>query len=92
MISCLPLRQGSIIADLELTFNDSVGQSYVKALLTRAANNGKIGDMEVEDVRVGETFPGQLFCLGQLLLFYRSWHFAFLILIIGNARFWEIFC
>lgn len=69
MISFIPPRQGSIIADLELTFNDSVGQSNVKALLTQTANNGKIGDMEVEDVRVGETFPGQFFCLGQLLVF-----------------------
>ena len=58
MISCLPPRQGSIIADLELTFNDPVGQSDVKALLTQAEKNGKIGDMKVEAVSVGETFPG----------------------------------
>ena len=89
MIFCLPPRQGSIIADLELTFNTSIGQSNVKALLTQAANKGKIGDMEVEDVRVGETFPGQFFCLGQLLLFCRSQHFAQLIFTIGYARFWE---
>ena len=58
MTSCLPLRQGSIIADLKLTFNDSVGESSVNALLTQAANRGKIGDMEVEEISVGKTFPG----------------------------------
>ena len=58
MISCLPLRQGSIIADLELKFNNSVGESNVNALLTQAANKGKIGDMEVEEFSVGNNFPG----------------------------------
>ena len=58
MISCLHPRQGSIIADLELMFNDSVGESYINALLTQAANKGKIGDLEVEDISVGKTFSG----------------------------------
>ena len=58
MTSCLPLRLGSIIADLKLTFNDSVGESSVNALLTQAANRGKIGDMEVEEISIGKTFPG----------------------------------
>ena len=58
MISCLPPRQGSIIADLELTFNDSVGKSNVNTLLTQGTNKGKIGDLEVEDFSVGKTFPG----------------------------------
>ena len=58
MTSCLPLRQGRIIVDLKLTFNDSVGESSVNALLTQAANRGKIGDMEVEEISIGKTFPG----------------------------------
>ena len=58
LISCLSPRQGSIIADLELTFNDSVGESNVNALLTKAANKGKIGDLKVEDFSIGKTFPG----------------------------------
>ena len=58
MISCLPLRPGSIIADLELNFNNSVGESNVNALLTQAANKGKIGDMEVEEFSVGNNLPG----------------------------------
>ncbi|XP_066025209.1 uncharacterized protein [Pocillopora verrucosa] len=56
-VKVLKLRQGSIIADLKLTFNDSVGESSVNALLTQAANRGKIGDMEVEEISVGKTFP-----------------------------------
>nr|XP_058962776.1 uncharacterized protein LOC131789637 [Pocillopora verrucosa] len=55
-VTVLKLRQGSIIADLKLTFNDSVGESSVNALLTQAANRGKIGDMEVEEISVGKTF------------------------------------
>ena len=39
-------------------FNDSVGESYINALLTQAANKGKIGDLEVEDISVGKTFSG----------------------------------
>lgn len=56
-VKVLKLRPGSIIADLELTFNKSVGQSSVDALLTQAANTGKLGDMEIEDAVVGSTFP-----------------------------------
>ncbi|CAH3161318.1 unnamed protein product, partial [Pocillopora meandrina] len=57
-VKVLKLRQGSIIADLELKFNNSVGESNVNALLTQAANKGKIGDMEVEEFSVGNNFPG----------------------------------
>ncbi|CAH3163235.1 unnamed protein product [Pocillopora meandrina] len=56
-VKVLKLRQGGIIADLKLTFNDSVGESSVNALLTQAANRGKIGDTEVEEISVGKTFP-----------------------------------
>nr|XP_058962910.1 hemicentin-2-like [Pocillopora verrucosa] len=57
-VKVIKLRQGSIIADLELKFNNSVGESNVNALLTQAANKGKIGDMEVEEFSVGNNFPG----------------------------------
>ncbi|XP_022793088.1 hemicentin-1-like isoform X3 [Stylophora pistillata] len=56
-VKVLKLRPGSIIADLELTFNKSVGQSSVNALLTQARKDGKLGNMEVEDAVVGGTFP-----------------------------------
>ena len=46
------------MADLELNFNNSVGESNVNALLTQAVNKGKIGDMEVEEFSVGNYFPG----------------------------------
>ncbi|PFX15808.1 hypothetical protein AWC38_SpisGene19962, partial [Stylophora pistillata] len=55
-VNVLKLRPGSIIADLELIFNNSVGESYVSALLTQAANDGKLGSLEVEEVVLRKTF------------------------------------
>lgn len=62
-VNVLKLRPGSIIADLELIFNNSVGESYVSALLTQAANDGKLGSLEVEEVVLRKTFQGQIFWL-----------------------------
>jgi len=47
------LRPGSVIADLELTFSESVSQSDVGALLQEATGDGKLGELEVGDVTVG---------------------------------------
>lgn len=50
---------GGIIAHLEFKFNNSVVESYVSELLTQAANDGKLGSLEVEEVVVRKTFPGE---------------------------------
>jgi len=47
------LRPGSVLADLELTFNESVSQSDVGALLQEATEDGKLGELEVGDITVG---------------------------------------
>lgn len=57
-ISGLSCRPGSIITDLELTFNYSVGQSNLNALLAQAVNDGKLGSMEVEEAVVRKAFSG----------------------------------
>jgi len=44
-------REGSVIADMEITFEESVGASEVDALLSEAAKDGKMGDLEVNQVQ-----------------------------------------
>ena len=44
-------REGSVIADMEITFEESVGASEVDALLSEAAKDGKTGDLEVNQVQ-----------------------------------------
>ncbi|XP_078379819.1 hemicentin-1-like isoform X4 [Oculina patagonica] len=53
-VKVLKLREGSVIADMELEFNKSLGQSEVAALLSEAASDDKIGELDVEQVKTGE--------------------------------------
>ncbi|XP_020614884.1 uncharacterized protein LOC110053035 [Orbicella faveolata] len=54
------LRKGSVIADMELTFNQQVGSSEVKALLSEVTKDGKLGDLEVSQVVTDGFIKGQL--------------------------------
>ena len=48
---------------MELTFKESVGASQVDALLTEAAKDGNIGDLDVGQVVADGLIKGQmLFC------------------------------
>ena len=72
LLLLLPYRQGSVIADMELTFNETVGENQVDALLSQATNDGKLGKLEVSEVKVGTTIKGQFFCLDNLLFFHSN--------------------
>ena len=51
-------REGSVIADISLTFNESVGESEVESLLLDVINNGSLGKLKVDTFSVGSTIPG----------------------------------
>ena len=51
-----PFRPGSVIADLELTFNKSTYEDYLRERLLDATKENKLGDFQVELV-VGTFFP-----------------------------------
>ena len=52
---------GSVIADMELTFNEKVGASEVQALLSEVTKDGKLGDLEVSQMVTDASVEGQLF-------------------------------
>ena len=54
------IRKGSVIADLELTFNQSVSQGDVDALLLEAIKDGNLGELEVSEIKVGGPIEGKL--------------------------------
>ncbi|XP_015760642.1 PREDICTED: hemicentin-1-like isoform X2 [Acropora digitifera] len=47
------LKRGSVIADLELTFNSSTYEDYLRGRLQDATKDNKLGDLDVEQVVVG---------------------------------------
>ena len=47
-----------MIADLQLTFSDPVGESEVAALLTEITKDGKLGQFVVDEVTVGSVIKG----------------------------------
>ena len=60
---CVP-REGSVIADLELTFNSSTYEDYLRERLQDATKDNKLGDLDVKQVVVGRFFStGKLHCL-----------------------------
>ena len=48
-----------MIADLQLTFSEPVGESEVAALLTEVTKDGKLGHLEVDEVTVGSFIKGK---------------------------------
>lgn len=49
-------RKGSVIADIELTFNEAVGESEVHSLLSEAIKDGTLGQLQVDqEIVVGPT-------------------------------------
>jgi len=48
------LRKGSVIADLQLTFSEPVGESEVAALLSDVVEDGKLGQFEVDEAPEGQ--------------------------------------
>ena len=54
-------REGSVIADMELTFDQAVGASDVDALLSEVAKDGNIGGIEVDQIKSDGVIKGQLF-------------------------------
>ena len=53
-------RKGSVIADMEFTFNQEVGASEVDALLSEVTKDEKLGDLEVSQVVTDGFIKGQL--------------------------------
>ncbi|XP_067033553.1 uncharacterized protein [Acropora muricata] len=47
------LKEGSVIADLELTFNSSIYEDYLRGRLQDATKDNKLGDLDVKQVVVG---------------------------------------
>ncbi|XP_015771103.1 PREDICTED: hemicentin-1-like isoform X6 [Acropora digitifera] len=47
------LKEGSVIADLELTFNSSTYEDYLRGRLQDATKDNKLGDLDVKQVVVG---------------------------------------
>ncbi|XP_066025219.1 fibroblast growth factor receptor 4-like isoform X2 [Pocillopora verrucosa] len=56
-INVIHLREGSVIADISLTFDEPVGESEVESLLLDAFNNGSLGNLKVDTFSVGSTIP-----------------------------------
>ena len=56
-------RKGSVIVDVELTFDTKVGESEVSALLVKAIQDGKLGEFQVSKVLVGSFITGKLWLL-----------------------------
>lgn len=52
-------RKGSVIADIELTFNETVGENEVKSLLSEAVKDGSLGQLQVDEFVVGTTIIGE---------------------------------
>ena len=48
-----------MIADVEMTFKDTVGESEIAALMKEATKDGKLGQIEVSQVSVGRAFNGK---------------------------------
>ena len=51
-------REGSVIADISLTFGEPVGESKVESLLQETVNDGSLGTLKVDTFAVGATLPG----------------------------------
>ena len=51
-------REGSVIADISLTFDKPVGENEVESLLQDAINNGSLGTLKVDTFAVGSTVSG----------------------------------
>ena len=51
-------REGSVIADISLTFDKAVGESEVESLLLDAFNNGSLGTLRVDTFTLGSTISG----------------------------------
>ena len=51
-------REGSVIADISLTFDEPVGESEVESLLLDAINDGSLGTLKVDTFSVGSTISG----------------------------------
>ena len=62
-------REGSVIADMELTFNYEVGKSELDALMLEATNDGKIGEFGVSNLVIDGIIKGQLLRLQQIFKF-----------------------
>nr|XP_058945534.1 hemicentin-1-like isoform X2 [Pocillopora verrucosa] len=54
-INVTHLREGSVIADISLTFDEPVGESEVESLLLDAINDGSLGTLKVDTFSVGST-------------------------------------
>lgn len=46
------LREGSIMADIQMTFNESVGENEVDALLKETTKDGQFGQFRVDQARI----------------------------------------
>lgn len=51
-------REGSVIAEISLTFDEPVVESEVESLLLDASNDGSLGNLKVESFSVGPTISG----------------------------------
>ena len=57
-------RRGSVIADMELTFNRTVGEHEVDALISEAIkSDGKLGNIDAVRWVVGSTLEGEIILL-----------------------------
>lgn len=52
-------RRGSVIADIELTFNEAVGESEVESLLSEAIKDGNLGQLQVDELDVTTAISGE---------------------------------
>ena len=51
-------REGSVIADISLTFDEPVGESEVETLLLHAINDGSLGTLNVDNISVRSIISG----------------------------------
>ena len=49
-----------MIADLQLTFSQEVSQEDVDALVLEATKDGKLGELEVSEIKVGGPIESKL--------------------------------
>ena len=60
---------------MELTFNETVGNSEVKGLLSEVTEDGKLGDLEVGQVVTDGFIKGQLFLhYNYILTSNKKWY------------------
>ena len=70
MVLFLPYSPGSVIADIELLFQEPVSESEIRELTKKITEDGSLGQLEVDSVSVGPSQTRELLCLMSVHVIY----------------------